>query len=198
VHQVRGTRSLAEVLSLAGGLKPDAGYRITITRQAAYGVVPLKDVHVDAANKVSTGDVVVSDIIDARNPAGNIQIFPNDLITVPRAKLIYVMGEVRRPGGFTLDQRNTVPVLQALALAEGLTPNASKKHTIIMRQQPGTDTRAEIPVDITKILHGKAGDATLQANDILFVPNSVMQSIRAQAIAIAVATGTGILIWRGF
>jgi len=197
VHQIRGSHALAEVLSLAGGLKPDAGYRVTVTRKAEYGTLPLHNIRVDAANRVSTGEVIVSDIIEALNPADNIQILPYDVITVPRSRIVYVMGEVRKPGGFTLDQRNSVPILQVLAMAEGLTPAAAKKKTIIMRQEPGSDRRSEIPLDLGKVMNGKDANIMLQADDILFVPNSVARTIRIRAIEAAVGTGTGILIWRG-
>ena len=197
LHQIRGSRTLAEVLSLAGGLKPDAGYRIAITRQARYGALPLKNAHEDAANQVSVGEVNVGDILEARNPAENIQVLPHDVITVPRAKLVYVMGEVRKPGGFTLNQRNAVSILQVLALAEGLTPSANKKNTIIMRQEPGSEKRSEIHLDLRKVMKGDDADVSLRADDILFVPNSLAHTIRTRAIEAAVATGTGILIWRG-
>jgi polysaccharide biosynthesis/export protein len=197
IHQIRGSRSLAEVLSLAGGLKPDAGYRVTVTRKAEFGTLPLHDARVDSVNKVSTGEVSVNDIIEARNPADNIQILPYDVITVPRSKIVYVMGEVRKPGGFTLDQRNSVSVLQVLAMAEGLTPSASKQKTIIMRQEPGMDRRSEIHLDLAKVMNGKDVTVMLQADDILFVPNSIAHTIRLRAIEAAVSTGTGILIWRG-
>lgn len=197
VHQIRGPKSLAEVLSLAGGLKPDAGYRVTITRKKTAGKLPLSDVREDSATGIVTGEVSVNDIVEARSPAENIDILPYDVVTVPRAKLVYVMGEVHKPGGFTLDQRNTASVLQVLALAEGLTPSASKKHAIVMREEPGADRRTEIPVDLGKVIGGKEAEVKLQPNDILYVPNSTMHTIKIRAIEAAVATGTGILIWRG-
>lgn len=197
VHQVRGNQSLAEVISMAGGLKPDAGYLVTVTRKADYGPLPLKNCTEDKVNNVFTGTVNMTDIIDAKNPAENIRIYPNDVITVPRAKLIYVIGEVKRQGGFTLEQHQSVPILQVLALAEGLTPSASKGKTVIMRQEPGSTARTEIHVDLGKIMKGKESDVSLLPDDILFVPNSIARSIRMNAIQTAVSTGTGILIWRG-
>jgi polysaccharide export outer membrane protein len=198
VHQIKGNQSLAEVLSLAGGLKNDAGYRVTITRRAEYGPLPLKDAAIDTGNKVSTGSVDVSDIIDAKNPAENIRIMPNDVITVPRAKLVYVIGEVKRSGGFTLEQHQSVPILQVLALAEGLTRSAAKNRAVIMRQQPGAPNRTEIKVDLGKIMSGRDKDVSLLPDDILFVPNSLGREISLMAIATAVSQGTGVAIWRGF
>jgi polysaccharide biosynthesis/export protein len=195
-HQIRGPQPLTEVLSLAGGLKNDAGYRITITRRKKYGALPLKDARIDAKHNTSTGEVSVSDILEARNPEENIEIQPYDVVTVPRAKLIYVMGEVKKPGGFTLEQHDTVSILQVLAMAEGLTPSASKKKTIIMREEPGADRRAEIHLDLAKVMNGKDPQINLRPNDILYVPKSGAHELKMRAIEAAIATGSGILIWR--
>lgn len=198
VHQIRGPQSLEEVLSAAGGLKNDAGYRIIITRKMAEGKLPLKDCREDPDNKTYTGDVNVRDIIEARNPGENIEIRPYDVISIPRAKLVYVMGEVRRPGGFTLDERNSASVLQVLAMAEGLTPSAAKKSAVIMREEPGADRRSEIHIDLGRLMNGKNPDVTLEPDDILYVPNSTMHTVKLAVISAAVAAGTGILIWRSF
>ncbi|MCU1328619.1 MAG: polysaccharide export protein [Bryobacterales bacterium] len=198
VQRMRGRQSLAEILSQAGGLKPDAGYRVTVTRQISVGDLPLPGAKRDENAGVVTGEVSLSDILEARNPAANIAIMPRDVITVPRAKIVYVVGEVRKSGGFTLEQKNSLSVIQALALAEGTTPTAARNRALILRQVPGEQTRSEIRVDLAKVMAGKSGDVSLQPDDILFVPNSVAKVIRARAIETAVSTATGVLIWRGF
>lgn len=197
VHQLRGEQSLIEVLSQAGGLRSDAGYRITVTRQDTYGTLPVPNAKRDEVNHTTTGELSVSDILEARNPGANIRILPHDLITVPRAKVFYVMGEVRKSGGFTLEQKNSVSIVQALALAEGTTPTAAKQRAIILRQVAGSSTRSEIPVNLDKVIAGKTQDVMLLPDDILYVPNSIMKSIRARAIETAVSTASGVLIWRG-
>jgi polysaccharide export outer membrane protein len=198
VQKMRGKQSLAEVLSLAGGLKPDAGYRVTITRQIAVGDLPLPDTRRDESAGVVIGEVNLSDILEARNPAANIQILPRDVVTVPRAKIVYVVGEVRKSGGFTLEQKNSMSVIQALALAEGTTQTAAKNRALILRQVPGAAQRSEIEVNLDKVMAGKSGDVTLQPDDILYVPNSIAKVIRIRAIETAVSTAAGVLIWRGF
>jgi polysaccharide export outer membrane protein len=141
--------------------------------------------------------VNVPDLLEARNPAANIRILPHDLITVPRAKVFYVMGEVKKSGGFTLEQKDSVSIIQALALAEGTTPTAAKQRAMILRQVAGAPKRSEIQVDLDKILKGKTPDVQLVPDDILYVPNSVAKSIRGRAIETAVSTASGVLIWRG-
>jgi polysaccharide export outer membrane protein len=197
IHQIRGQQSLVEVLSQAGGLRADAGYRVTITRQDTYGDLPLSNTTRDPVNQTITGQVSVSDIMEARNQAANIRVMPHDLITVPKAKVFYVMGEVRKSGGFTLEQKDSVSIVQAIALAEGTTPNAAKQRALILRQVAGAPKRTEIQVNLDKIITGKTEDVSLQPDDILYVPNSLMKSIRARAIETAVSTASGVLIWRG-
>jgi len=197
VQRLHGRQTLAEILSQAGGLKPDAGYRVTVTRHIANGDLGIAGEKRDEANQVTTGEVNLADILEARNPAANIAILPRDVITVPRAKVVYVVGEVKKSGGFTLEQKSTMSIIQALALAEGPTPTALKKKAMILRQVPGAPTRSQIPVDLTKIMAGKTGDIALQPDDILFVPNDLVKVIRNRAIDTAVNTAAGVLIWRG-
>ena len=197
VQRLRGRQTLAEVLSQAGGLKPDAGYRVTVTRQIGAGDLPLPGAKRDEANQVITGEVNLADILEARNPASNISIQPRDMITVPRAKIVYVVGEVKKSGGFTLEQKSSMSVIQALALAEGTTSTAAKNRALILRQVPGAANRSEIAVDLNKVMAGKTGDVTLQPDDILFIPNSLAKVIRARTIETAVSTAAGVLIWRG-
>lgn len=197
VHQVQRNTSLVELLSMAGGLRPDAGYRITVTRSFDSGELPIPGATRDEANKVYTGQVNVSDILEARNAAANIRVLPHDVITVPRAKLVYVLGEVRKSGGFTLEQKDSMSVIQALALAEGTTPTAARQRALVLRQEPGNSSRSEIKVDINKVMAGKTEDFMLRPDDILLVPNSMAKVIRIRALETAIATGTGVLIWRG-
>lgn len=197
VHQIRGQQSLVDILSEAGGFRNDAGYRITITRQMQMGDLPLPGAVRDDADHVISGQVNVGDILEARNQAANIRIYPHDVITVPRAKLVYVMGEVHKSGGFTLEQKDSLSVIEALALADGTTPTAARQRALILRREPGAADRAEIKVDLDKILAGKTSDVSLQADDILLVPNSLAKVVRIRAVEAAVAVGVGVLIWRG-
>jgi polysaccharide export outer membrane protein len=67
-------------------------------------------------------------------------------------------------------------VLQAIAMAEGPTPTASLGKTIIIRQSTSTAERQEIPIDLKKVMRGKDKDQVLEANDILFVPQSGLKA----------------------
>jgi polysaccharide export outer membrane protein len=88
--------------------------------------------------------------------------------------LVYVVGDVARPGGFPMDHDGHLTILQAVALAQGTNPTAAKGSAKLIRTT--AQGRQEIPVDLKKILSAKATDLALQDNDILFVPNSAAKS----------------------
>lgn len=196
VHQLRGRRNLAEVLSLAGGLRSDAGYAIKISRQIRQKAIPLPSAKLDATGEFSVAEVRVKQILDATNPDCNIPIQPHDVITVPPAELVYVLGAVRKPGGFLLHDRESISALHALSLAEGLGSTPAPQNSLILRKTADSTDRQEIPIDLRKVLAGRSPDVMMQANDVLLVPTSTGKKIAARAIEAIVQTGTGIAIWR--
>jgi polysaccharide export outer membrane protein len=137
-------------------------------------------------------------IIDGTDPSANLIVEANDLITVPRAKMIYVIGDVGRPGGYVLDGHSgNLTVLQAIALAGGINKSAAYGSTKVLRPTTGGGTpRAETQIDLKKILASKAPDIPLHADDILYVPNSLAKVVTARTIEAAVGVGTGLLIWK--
>jgi polysaccharide biosynthesis/export protein len=196
VHQLQGQKSLFEVLSLAGGLRPDAGNLVKVSRHLEWGPIPLPTAANDSTDQFSVASVSVKSIMSASNPAENILIRPNDVVSVPKANMVYAIGAVRKPGGFVLGENESLSALQVLSLAEGLETSASAKNVKIMRNIPGSGNRAEIPVDLQKILTGKASDVSLLADDILFIPTSASKSAALRTLEAAIQVGTGIAIYR--
>jgi len=196
VHQLRGPKTLTEVLSMAGGVRPDAGYRVNIVRNLRWGPIPLPNAHADETGKFSIAEVNVKDILDAKSPQENIRILPDDIITVPRADLVYVVGQVAKAGGFVLNDRESMTVLQALALAGGLSPGASPKNARLLRPTEGAKSRTEIAINLSKVLSGRTPDTPMKADDILFVPTSVPRAAGLRAAEAAIQIGTGLVIWR--
>jgi polysaccharide export outer membrane protein len=195
VHQLQGRKSLFEVISMAGGLKPEAGYTIKIVRKKQYGAIPLATAKTDTTGEYSVAEVSVKGIMNADHPEENLLIQPFDVITVPKAELVYVVGTVKKSGGFTLAERENVTVLQALSMAEGFGPQPADKECKILRRN-GSSDRLEIPVNLNAILKGKAPDVPMQSEDILFVPSSMGKKVVARAAESAIALTTGLLIWR--
>lgn len=195
VYQVTGKKTLFEVLSLAGGLNPDASNKIKITRLVSAGQLPLKNATTESNGEFYVGELSVRNVMDAKSPEENIDVLPNDVITVPKADLVYVVGAVRRPGGFPLFEKEQVSVLQAVSLAEGLDKVAGARNARILRQaSPGAE-RTEVRVNVQEILDGRANDVSLQANDILFIPTNVAKSASLRVLEAAIQAGTGIAVW---
>ncbi|MFQ5724263.1 MAG: polysaccharide biosynthesis/export family protein, partial [Terriglobia bacterium] len=172
---ILGPTTLLQVLSAVGGLAENAGNRIYVTRGAARRQLPsnLGEAEEPAEPGVRTIVVGVDELMEMRNPAANVLIFAGDLITVPRAGIIYVVGAVNKPGGYLLQSRREhLTVLQAVALAENMTGTARPRDSLIIRRPPGTDEETAIEVDVAKIMARQAPDPALQENDILFIPDS--------------------------
>jgi polysaccharide biosynthesis/export protein len=198
-QQIEGRRTLFDVVAGAGGLKEDAGDVITVTRQQAEGPLNLPGASVNAATGSSVAEVRVSDLVQQKDPMVNIEMRPHDEVSVPRARLLYVIGDVKKAGGFTLSEKRSLSALEALSLAEGLGPNAAPKSARILRRTAASDTaRQQIPVNLKRILAGKDEDIRLQPDDILFVPDNSGRRITAKVAETALATISGIAIWRGF
>ena len=196
VVQLRGHKTLFEVISEAGGLKNEAGNTIKITRRKEFGPIPLASAVADRSGQFSVAEVSVKSVMEARNPQENIEVKPKDVVSIPRAELIYVIGSVKRAGGFVLNEREHISVLQALSMAEGLDRVASGGNARILRSSDGASTRAEIPVDVNKILAGKTSDVPMLANDILFIPNSAAKSATLRGVEAAIQVATGVVVWR--
>jgi polysaccharide export outer membrane protein len=196
VHQVRGRKTLLEMLALAGGIRSDAGYSVRITRQLEWGCIPLPKTELDASGRFSVAELNLKKIMEAKNPEENIQIFPHDVISVPKAEMVYVIGEVKRSGGFVLGEHQSISVLQALSLAEGLNGTADARHARILRLKRDADQREELAVDVKDVLNGKKSDIALRGDDILFIPGSTGKKAALRALEAAIQTGTGLAIWR--
>jgi polysaccharide biosynthesis/export protein len=180
VIQLQGRKTLIEVMSLAGGLREDAGYIARITRQKEYGPLPLPDAKDDPTGQYSVAQVNLQNVIEARDPGGNILMMPNDLISVPKAQMIYVIGDVNKPGEIALGDQKTVTVLQAIGIVAGLTRTAKPTEAKILRVTPESTTRVEVPVNLKSLLAGKISDVALKPEDILFVPNSLKKDLAYQ------------------
>ena len=100
IHQLEGHKSLIEILSLAGGPRQDAGHTVKITRRREWGPIPLESAADDPSGRFNIAEVSLEAVMEARNPEENVLIMPNDVISVPRAEMIYVIGGVERSGGF--------------------------------------------------------------------------------------------------
>jgi polysaccharide export outer membrane protein len=195
VQQADGERSLLEMLSMAGGLRPDAGPVVKVTRASSDASTFPPEVRPTLSGDSVTAQISIGNLFDGKAPAENVSIHPGDVITVPKAKMVYVIGDVVKAGGFVLGESDELTVLRALSKAEGLGSFADTAHARILRAGPNGQ-RVEQEFDLKKLLNGKSEDLRLQADDILFIPNSTAKKLTARAIEAAVQVGIGIAVWR--
>lgn len=176
LYPVEKPSTLLDVISQAGGLAPNAGNTLTIFHGSETPGSPATATSA-AVSGAPAATVNLTDLLAAKNPALNLPVHPGDVITVNTASVVFVVGSVGRPGAFAIqDRRSQMTVLQAVAMAEGPLPNASLGKTIIIRQSTSSSERQEIPVDLKKVMRGKVSDQVLEANDILFVPQSGLKA----------------------
>jgi len=193
VYQLNTQKRLLEVLASAGGVDDAAGSLLTVSRPRSSGALNVAGASESA--EYYSAQISLQDLVEGRRPETNITILPHDVITVPRAKLVYVIGEVRKSGGFVLRDRENISVLQAISLAEGLTATAGSRRARIIRPAAGGAPKSEIAVDVRNILAGKSQDVPLHPDDILFIPNSAAKNATLRGIESAIQMGTGIVIW---
>jgi polysaccharide export outer membrane protein len=214
VIQIRGTKSLVEVLSMAEGLADDAGDTVIIMRGAegdglSEGETPLGTTNLRSSaegvaaisrsgttREPAAQEINLKNLLESGDPSYNVPVNPGDVVKVTRAGVVYVVGEVHKPGGFTLKTNENISVLQALALAEGLTRTSAKGKARIIRTDELSGARAEIPIDLGKILGGKAADPQLRAKDIVFVPNSGGRTALYRGSEAALSIAGGVIIYR--
>ena len=192
VVQIVGKKSLSEVLSMAGGANPDAGNSIVITRRKEVGPLPLPQSKLDDSQQFYVAQVNLKSLVEASNPGENIPIESGDVISVPKGEMIYVLGAVPKAGGYVLNERETITVLQAISMAGGLDRFANQKSISILRPKPGVTDRQQILVDVKAMLAGKGKDVPLLANDVLFVPISGRKAATVRTIETAIGMGSSI------
>jgi len=194
VVQLRGNRNLMEVIGQAGGLRADAGDSVLITRDLSEGAIPVSGAFTDPTGKYSVAHIDIRSIMSGKDPDGNILIKPHDVITVPRARMVYVLGNVNRPGGYVMTENETVSLTQAVALAGGWSQNAKLSGTRILRASGGAE-REQIRADIKKIMENKSPDLQMRADDILYVPNSFGRELGTRGLEAAIGTGAALAVF---
>jgi polysaccharide export outer membrane protein len=176
VYPVSGGRRLYDVLAAAGGMTAGAGSQVNIT-------------HKDQADKPQIVNVSKD---PAKSTVSNVMVMPGDTIVVPKAPVIYVVGEVISPSGFLLDGEQSFTVLKAIAMAHGTAHGAKLDGTKVIRKND--KAFIEIPVPLSKIMRAKANDIELRADDIVYVPSSAAKNAAKKTLDTAITLATGVTL----
>jgi polysaccharide export outer membrane protein len=175
VVQLRGGQTLYEVLSMAGGPRDTAGSILTVTRPRQKRRNSAARCEDRSYRQFSSVELNVQEILEGKNPAANIEIKPNDIISVSEASsnMIYVVGDVQHAGAFTLGGQRNVSVLRALSLAGGLGRTAKPDKARIVHEVAGADRSSERdPCERSADTFWKGKRHRTGPDDVLVVPTS--------------------------
>lgn len=181
--QATGNMTLMDALARADGLSDAAGSDILVTHSPQTG---------DSSAGSLVERIPVHRLIDEADPSVNIRIYGGEQIRVPFAGRVYVLGNVKKSGAYPILDNDPPTVMKILAESDGLAPYA-RKDAYILRKEAGKLERDEITVPIHDILERKAPDVSLQANDILYVPDAKGRRVTEQTLAKVLAFGVGTL-----
>jgi polysaccharide export outer membrane protein len=158
-YELVGPTTLLQVISLAGGLTPDAMGELYIFRQEPGG----------EKTKIT---IDLRDLIGNGNQALNIELQLNDVVNIPvdQTLTVFVYGEVKNPGAIQFKQSKKITLLQAIAQAGGPTEWASKSRVMIKRKDLRTGKEMRIPVNLKDVIGGKISDIILVEGDVIIVP----------------------------
>jgi len=177
IYPLLGNRTLLDAISAAGGTTPKAGRTVTITDR----------------DRPDNSKTLPLSSADGQNI--NVALHPGDTVVVSKAGMVYIVGNVKEPTGVLLES-SRFTVLQAIAMAHGTTSTAALKSVKVIREVHGDPQ--EIPIRLDLILAAKAEDRVLQADDIVFVPNSTAKTVTYRSLEAMVQAATGIVIYRSY
>ncbi len=178
VYPTLGTRRLLDMISVAGGLQPTAGKAVSIIHRNDPDH-PENIVLTLGPGKISAQE----------NPV----ILPGDTIVVAKAGIVYVIGDVLKPGGFLIDNNTPISVMQSLSLAGGWDKTAAMSKVKLIRKTQ--DGREEIDLDLKHVTNGSQADLRVTDGDIIFVPSSVSKTLTYRGIEAAISTASGLAIY---
>ena len=169
---------LLDLLSAASGLSPNAGRLVNVFHRddmnTQYSVV------LDPSGTGSASE---------HNP----ELAPGDTVQVSRAGLVYVIGDVVRPGGFPVDPAQGLTVVQALSLAWGPLQNADASRALLIHEQKGGRTITVL--NLKRMIHGQEPDQPVHDRDILFLPDSMAKNLLNKFLESAVQSAAGVPIY---
>jgi polysaccharide export outer membrane protein len=171
---------LLDLLSAASGLSPSAGRLVNVYHRSDPGTaIPMV---LDPGGTDTSSD---------HNP----ELAPGDTVQVSRAGLVYVIGDVVRPGGFAVDPAQGLTVVQALSLAWGPTLNAASGKALLIREEKGGRTLTSL--NLRRMMHGQDPDQPIHDRDILFVPDSTAKNLMNKTLESTIQSAIGLTIYAG-
>ena len=163
--QAMSDSTLLDAIAKAGGLAPEAGPEILLSRKDG---TPIQR-------------IPVRSLIDSADPAVNVRLHGGEEIRVPEVGKIFVAGNVKLPGAFPMQDNSDTTLLKALALSQGTLPYSAKL-AYIYRRDKVTNARTEIPVELSRIMTRKSPDIPVYPDDILYIPENHGKKLTAGVV----------------
>jgi polysaccharide export outer membrane protein len=140
--------------------------------------------------------VNLNELLEAGGAQNNIGLQAGDIVTVPHAGIVYVLGAVTRPGGFVVsNDRAQLTTLKVLALAGGMTRTAKTSQAVVIRKD-NQGHQHEVAVDLKKVVKREAEDLQLQPSDVLYIPENPAKQAMLRAAELGLAIGSAVAIFR--
>ena len=181
--QASGAMTVQEAISQAGGLTDNAGAEIIVSQPHL----------VKNGQPASTPrHISVHDLLAPPDSSSDFTLQGGEVISVPHAGRVYVVGNVKKPGMFSITEDSESSLMKALALSGGL--DRFSKHTAyIYRLEEGHSHRTEICIALKKIMNRQSPDVALEADDILYIPDAagLKASLTVLDRAIIISAGLG-------
>lgn len=181
--QAAGNITLLDAISRAQGLSDNAGSEILVSRDApdaAGGSAPLLQ------------RIPVRSLLNGENSSLNLSLQGGEVIRVPEAGRVFVVGDVKKPGAFYITDSAKSSVMKALALSEGL-DSFSSHEAYIYRPDDSSGNRKEIPIELKKIMDRKSPDVALMSGDILYIPtaNGTKATLKTLETSLGIGSALG-------
>lgn len=173
--------TLQEVLMLAGGPEQGAGNSVLVTRD-------------DGTGNAVAYDLSLKKVLSGTDPKFNIAVSPGDTVQVLPDQKVFVAGDVKNPGSFTLGRGEKLTVSKLMALTGGWKPTAKPGSAVIVRDD-ADGKRQTVPLDLPKIMERKSPDVTLEANDLVYVPGSTGKKL---GLTVLSGVGAGAMVATGY
>jgi polysaccharide biosynthesis/export protein len=169
-------RSILDVIAMSGGLTATADRHVTVQRKG---------------NIADRTTVFLPNDADATLKQNALQVYPGDTVVVPKAPIVYVLGDVAHPGGYPMENDSQITVLRSIALAGGSNKTASEGRARLIRQANGS--YSEQSLHLKDMEKGKVADMQLLPNDVIYVPFSYTKNLVVGGSSIAASAASAII-----
>jgi len=184
--QAAGRVTLLDAIARAEGLTIDAGTEVLLSRAKT----------MDGERELIR--IPVIELMQTAKPELNYVLKGGEEIRIPDAQKVYVVGNVKKPGAYTVRDGTPMTILKVLALAEGL-ERFAQKDAYIYRAEGSSGARKEIVIGLSRLMDRKRPDELLQPEDVLYIPEAKGKKATLGALekaaSFGMATASGVLIW---